>query len=116
MREANPRLTEEQARHLTMHGAQREEDGSYRWKFDNHTRAVSPYLFNVTDARDIWGRITLSDLAGARHRVVGERPVDRRPRCCVPERARRERRRRGALGAPRPARGVPAITREFLGV
>ena len=62
MREANPRLTEEQARHLTMHGAQREEDGSYRWKFDNHTRAVSPYLFNVTDARDIWGRITCPTL------------------------------------------------------
>lgn len=62
MRDANPRLTEEQARHLTVHGAQREEDGSYRWKFDNFTRAVSPYLFNVADARDIWGRITCPTL------------------------------------------------------
>jgi pimeloyl-ACP methyl ester carboxylesterase len=62
MREANPRLTGEQARHLTIHGAQREEDGSYVWKFDNHTRAVSPYLFNVTDARDIWGQITAPTL------------------------------------------------------
>jgi pimeloyl-ACP methyl ester carboxylesterase len=62
MREANPRLTDEQARHLTVHGAQREEDGSYRWKFDNFTRAVSPYLFNVTDARNIWGRITCPTL------------------------------------------------------
>jgi len=62
MREANPRLTEAQARHLTVHGAQREEDGSYRWKFDNFTRAVSPYLFNVTDARDIWGRIACPTL------------------------------------------------------
>lgn len=62
MRDANPRLSEEQARHLTMHGAQREEDGSYRWKFDNFTRAVSPYLFNVADARDIWGRITCPTL------------------------------------------------------
>jgi len=62
MRDANPRLTPEQARHLTVHGAQREEDGSYRWKFDNFTRAVSPYLFNVGDARDIWGRITCPTL------------------------------------------------------
>lgn len=62
MRDANPRLTDEQARHLTMRGAQREEDGSYRWKFDNFTRAVSPYLFNVTDARSIWGRITCPTL------------------------------------------------------
>jgi len=62
MRDANPRLTEEQARHLTVHGAQREEDGSYRWKFDNFTRAVSPYLFNVGDARDIWGRISCPTL------------------------------------------------------
>ena len=62
MRDANPRLTEEQAWHLTVHGAQREEDGSYRWKFDNFTRAVSPYLFNVGDARDMWGRITCPTL------------------------------------------------------
>jgi pimeloyl-ACP methyl ester carboxylesterase len=62
MRDANPRLTDEQARHLTLHGAQREEDGSYRWKFDNFTRAVSPYLFNVTDARNIWGAITCPTL------------------------------------------------------
>jgi len=62
MREANPRLTAEQARHLTIHGAQRDEDGSYVWKFDNHTRAVSPYLFNVTDARDIWGHVTAPTL------------------------------------------------------
>jgi len=62
MRDANPRLSAEQARHLTVHGAQREEDGSYRWKFDNFNRAVSPYLFNVADARDIWGRITCPTL------------------------------------------------------
>ena len=62
MREANPRLTEEQARHLTVHGAQREEDGAWVWKFDNFSRAVSPYLFNVTDAHDIWGSITCPTL------------------------------------------------------
>ena len=32
----NSYLTEEQARHLTIHGASRNEDGSWSWKFDNY--------------------------------------------------------------------------------
>jgi len=58
MQEANPRLTPEQAWHLTLHGTYREEDGTYRWKFDNYVRAVSPYLFNAADAYGLWERIT----------------------------------------------------------
>lgn len=58
MREANPRLSEAQAYHLTVHGTNRNEDGTYIWKFDNYVRAQSPYRFNVEDARAIWGRIT----------------------------------------------------------
>jgi pimeloyl-ACP methyl ester carboxylesterase len=58
MREANPRLTAEQARHLTIHGCYRDEDGTYLWKFDNYVRAASPYLFNMRDARELWGNIT----------------------------------------------------------
>jgi pimeloyl-ACP methyl ester carboxylesterase len=58
MQEANPRLTREQARHLTVNGVLRHEDGTYAWKFDNFVRAVSPYLFNVDEAREIWGQIT----------------------------------------------------------
>ncbi len=58
MREANPHLTVEQARHLTIHGTRRNEDGTYSWKFDNYTRATSPYLFNLKDAAEIWGRIS----------------------------------------------------------
>jgi pimeloyl-ACP methyl ester carboxylesterase len=57
MREANPHLSVEQARHLTIHGVRRNENGTYSWKFDNYTRATSPYLFNQADARDIWSRI-----------------------------------------------------------
>jgi pimeloyl-ACP methyl ester carboxylesterase len=57
MREENPRLTEPQARHLVTLGMLRREDGSYVWKFDNFVRAVSPYLFNVDEAREIWGQI-----------------------------------------------------------
>lgn len=36
MRTENAYLTEEQARHLTVHGVNRNEDGTYSWKFDNH--------------------------------------------------------------------------------
>jgi pimeloyl-ACP methyl ester carboxylesterase len=58
MREANPNLNAEQARHLTIHGCYRDEDGTYLWKFDNYVRAASPYLFNMKDAREIWEQIT----------------------------------------------------------
>ncbi len=57
MREANPRLTPPQAYPLTVNGARRVEDGTYVWKFDNFVRAVSPYLFNLDEAREIWGHI-----------------------------------------------------------
>ena len=39
MKEENGFLTDEQARHLTIHGASRNEDGTWSWKFD-------PYLNN----------------------------------------------------------------------
>ncbi len=58
MREANPHLTVEQARHLTVHGVRRNEDGTYSWKFDNYIRATSPYLFNLAEAAEIWRQIT----------------------------------------------------------
>lgn len=57
MREANPHLTEEQARHLTVHGCYRAEDGTYLWKFDNYVRATSPYLEGMRDARAMWSEI-----------------------------------------------------------
>jgi pimeloyl-ACP methyl ester carboxylesterase len=62
MREANPRLTETMASHLTLHGTNRHEDGTYSWKFDNYVRASSPYDFNLADAREIWTRITCPTL------------------------------------------------------
>jgi pimeloyl-ACP methyl ester carboxylesterase len=58
MQDANPRLTAEQARHLTVHGSYRDEDGTYLWKFDNYVRATSPYLFNMKDAAELWSCIT----------------------------------------------------------
>jgi len=58
MLEANPHLTPEMARHLTEHGANRNEDGTYTWKFDNYVRIRSPYEFNMEDAMVIWSQIS----------------------------------------------------------
>ncbi len=62
MREANKHLSADQARHLTIHGLYRNEDGTYTWKFDNYVRSNSPYEFNMEDARSIWSRITCPTL------------------------------------------------------
>ena len=62
MQAENPRLTPDQARHLTVHGVNQNEDGTYSWKFDNYVRAFSPYSFNVADARELWGRIACPTL------------------------------------------------------
>jgi len=62
MQEENPHLSAEQARHLTVHGVNQNEDGSYTWKFDNYVRAASPYLFNMRDARALWEQITCPTL------------------------------------------------------
>ena len=62
MQEANPHLTPEQAHHLTVHGTNQNEDGTYSWKFDNYVRAFSPYAFNRDEAMALWGRITCPTL------------------------------------------------------
>ena len=57
MREANTFLSEEQALHLTVHGVNRNEDGTFSWKFDNYVRAGAPYRFDEDDMRSLWGNI-----------------------------------------------------------
>ena len=57
MREANAFLSEAQARHLTVHGAARNEDGTWSWKFDNYVRSQAPYRFDTRDMRALWSRI-----------------------------------------------------------
>ncbi len=56
MREENRHLSEAQARHLTIHGVNRNEDGSYSWKFDNYVRNIAPFDL-ATGQHDIWGAI-----------------------------------------------------------
>jgi pimeloyl-ACP methyl ester carboxylesterase len=62
MIEENSYLTHEQARHLTVHGINRNEDGSYSWKFDPHLN-----VWGVEDIADefiheIWASITAPTL------------------------------------------------------
>jgi pimeloyl-ACP methyl ester carboxylesterase len=62
MQEANPHLSAEQARHLTVYGVNRNEDGTYSWKFDNYVRAFPPTGYAVEDAKTLWSRITCPTL------------------------------------------------------
>jgi pimeloyl-ACP methyl ester carboxylesterase len=57
MKEANPHLTDEVARHLTLHGTNWNADGSLSWKFDNYARNFPPYGQNLDDFREINSRI-----------------------------------------------------------
>ena len=62
MHEANPHLSPERAQHLTVHGVNQNEDGTYSWKFDNYVRAESPYRFNADEMRELWSKITCPTL------------------------------------------------------
>ncbi len=58
MREANPHLSDEVARHLTLHGTNWDPDGSLVWKFDNYARAISPLGHHIDDAVELYEQIT----------------------------------------------------------
>ncbi|MDP7393020.1 MAG: alpha/beta hydrolase, partial [Alphaproteobacteria bacterium] len=62
MQEANPHLTPGQARHLTVHGVNQNEDGTYSWKYDNYTRIRAPFGFPESERQKLWQRITCPTL------------------------------------------------------
>jgi pimeloyl-ACP methyl ester carboxylesterase len=62
MQEANNHLRPEQARHLTQHGVNQNEDGTYSWKFDNYVRAWPPYDMTEEENQELWQRITCPTL------------------------------------------------------
>src|SRR5213080_1600220 len=62
MQEENPHLTAERARHLTAHGVNQNEDGTYSWKFDNYVRAWFPYDMSSRDSQALWERIACPTL------------------------------------------------------
>ena len=77
MQEANQHLNPEQARHLTIHGSNQNEDGTYTWKFDNYTHAMSPYDMGHSDTQQLWQNIACPVLlvsgseSWARHGTAG---------------------------------------------
>jgi pimeloyl-ACP methyl ester carboxylesterase len=62
MQAENPHLTETQARHLTIHGSNQNEDGSYSWKFDNYVRAFPPVGLDFQQQYHLWSRIACPTL------------------------------------------------------
>jgi len=58
MQKSNPHLDEDKARHLTIHGSNRNEDGTYSWKFDNYTHTRAVYDFSWEHMTELWQEIT----------------------------------------------------------
>ena len=57
MQSENPHLSADQARHLTIHGSNQNEDGTYSWKFDNYIRAFSPIGLPHGEQYKLWAEI-----------------------------------------------------------
>jgi len=74
MQEANPHLTETQARHLTQQGVNQNEDGTYSWKFDQYVRLWPAYDMTREAIAELWARITCPTLL-----VYGEESWARHP-------------------------------------
>lgn len=62
MQEENPHLSAAQARHLTQHGVNQNEDGTYSWKFDHYVRQWPPYDMTRDQIAELWGSITCKTL------------------------------------------------------
>jgi pimeloyl-ACP methyl ester carboxylesterase len=58
MKDENGFLSDEQARHLTIHGAIRNEDGTYSWKFDNYLNVWAVGDIPYADQEQLWQAIT----------------------------------------------------------
>jgi len=58
MKTENTYLTDEQARHLTVHGISRNEDGTWSWKFDNYLNIWAMFDMPREDLLALWQAIT----------------------------------------------------------
>jgi pimeloyl-ACP methyl ester carboxylesterase len=58
MKEENAYLTDDHARHLTIHGVSRNEDGTFSWKFDNYLNVWPVSDFPEIEIERLWGAIT----------------------------------------------------------
>ena len=62
MQGENKHLSDEQARHLTIHAVNQNEDGTFSWKFDPHMRVWGPFDLHHEEVQKIWGEITCPTL------------------------------------------------------
>ena len=62
MQAENAYLSDEQARHLTVHGVTRNEDGSWSWKFDNHLNVWPFDDLPAAEVEALWAAITCPTL------------------------------------------------------
>lgn len=62
MQTENGYLTDEQARHLTIHGVSRNEDGSYSWKFDNYLNVWPEFDLSEGQLAELWAAINCPSL------------------------------------------------------
>jgi pimeloyl-ACP methyl ester carboxylesterase len=76
MKEANPHLSDEVARHLTLHGTNWNSDGSIVWKFDNFVRPLGPYGHHIPDVVEIFGQIACPVLLFWGQESFSKPPVD----------------------------------------
>jgi pimeloyl-ACP methyl ester carboxylesterase len=58
MKTENAYLNDEQARHLTVHGISRNEDGTWSWKFDNYLNIWAMFDMPREDLAALWGAIS----------------------------------------------------------
>ena len=76
MHQENGFLSEEQARHLTIHGTHRNEDGSYSWKFDNYLHLPWAHDTAPGQVAELWRRITCPTLLMYGAKSWASNPVD----------------------------------------
>lgn len=58
MKVVNPFLNDAQAKHLTLHGANRNEDGTWSWKFDNYVHVWTSPDWPTEQIYALWKAIT----------------------------------------------------------
>ncbi|MEZ5559500.1 MAG: alpha/beta hydrolase [Pseudomonadales bacterium] len=74
MQQVNGHLNAEQVAHLTVHGSNRNEDGTYSWKYDNYTHAWPAFRIPEQETIELWQRISapvllINAAEGFAHRI-----------------------------------------------
>jgi pimeloyl-ACP methyl ester carboxylesterase len=74
MQQANPQLSDRQALHLTVHGSNQNEDGTYSWKYDNYTHNFAPGNISTEETLALWQSVACPVLVinasdGLEHRI-----------------------------------------------